>query len=124
MTQSARISIATLLAAIVVALFGNGMLVIHNANAMDHETAMDSSSNAMCNASGCMQEHGTCETHCVSAPTPDQTDATLIDQNLKTTTTIKVSFSVPILGPPILQATSYKLQPPMLRHIKSVIKRE
>lgn len=126
MMQSDRISITTLLIAITVAMFGNGMLMIHNANAMYHENVMGSSSNnVMCKASGCMQEHGTCETHCVSVPTTQkQTKAATPNQNLEVSDTAEILFTVPIIDPPYLQPTSHKLQPPILRYIKTVIKRE
>jgi hypothetical protein len=117
-----------LLIAIFVALFGNGMIVIHSANAssMDHESAMDSSQNAMCSGNGCMQEHGTCETHCVSTPIENkQTPATTANQIVDVSNdSISPDFTIPIRGP-TQKHKSQNLKPTStLQLIKSVMKKE
>ncbi|MBI4714307.1 hypothetical protein HY771_03950 [Candidatus Uhrbacteria bacterium] len=128
MAQTARISIITLLTAILVAMFGNGMFVIHSANAgeMNHESSMETSQNAMCSGKGCMQEHGTCETHCVSTPIENtQTVATVVNQNvLVSIDATNDDLAISIFEPNPKPKTQ-NLKPHLtLLHLQTVMKKE
>ncbi len=127
MTQTAKISITTLLIAILLAMFGNGMIMIHPANAstMNHVNPMESSQNTLCDATGCMQTHSACETYCISIPIKESTIATTVTQNLFISLdVVDPNLAIPVREPKQKTKTQNLKPKPTLRHLQTVMKKE
>ncbi|MBI2475395.1 hypothetical protein HYV69_03150 [Candidatus Uhrbacteria bacterium] len=126
MTQTARITAYTVLISISVALFGNGM-IIHEAkaSAMDHSSAMNTSSNTLCQATSCVQKHFTCENHCVSLPIiPEQQTATISTQINFQQADISSAPTILIRGPTKNKPQQILKTSSAISQIRTVIKRE
>jgi len=127
MTQTVRTTTYVVLLSISMVLFANGMIMVHEAKAstMDHSNAMDTSSNAVCQATSCAQKHFICENHCVSLPkVPEQEEAILFTQTIFNTASVASTPAILIRGPTKTKPRSIFKSSSMISQIQTVIKRE